>query len=79
MSVFVEILELAGESGARYNGVLCGRATWKGGIAAYATGGIEGLNQWLKYEGKSNIKQLNRILQTHATPIQVQPLGKCRL
>src|SRR5881398_305709 len=33
---FSETLELAGESGVRFSGVLCGRATWKDGIAIYA-------------------------------------------
>ena len=31
--VFIETLELAAESGTSFNGVLCGRATWKDGIA----------------------------------------------
>src|SRR6202040_3050760 len=30
--VFIETLELAVESGTSFNGVLCGRATWKDGI-----------------------------------------------
>lgn len=34
--VFRENLELAAESGAPYSGVLCGRASWKDGIAIYA-------------------------------------------
>src|SRR6266404_4625144 len=33
---FSETLELAGESGVKFNGVLCGRATWKDGIPIYA-------------------------------------------
>jgi tagatose-1,6-bisphosphate aldolase len=33
---FSETLELAGESGVKFNGVLCGRATWKDGIPVYA-------------------------------------------
>src|ERR1039458_9913538 len=32
---FTESLALAGESGVRFSGVLCGRATWKDGIAIY--------------------------------------------
>src|SRR3978361_1237357 len=35
--VFIETLELAGESGTGFSGVLCGRATWKDGIAIFAT------------------------------------------
>src|SRR5437868_11642197 len=33
---FTESLELAGESGVKFAGVLCGRATWKDGIPVYA-------------------------------------------
>ena len=36
---FSETLELAGETGVKYNGVLCGRATWKEGIPIYAKQG----------------------------------------
>src|SRR5437764_766114 len=32
---FSETLELAGETGVKFNGVLCGRATWKDGVLAY--------------------------------------------
>ena len=33
---FTESLALAAESGVRYSGVLCGRATWKDGMPVYA-------------------------------------------
>ena len=36
---FTETLELAGEAGTRFSGVLCGRATWKDGIAVYGKQG----------------------------------------
>src|SRR5205814_4336791 len=36
---FTESLELAAESGVKFNGVLCGRATWKDGIPIYAQQG----------------------------------------
>src|SRR3954453_5302053 len=36
---FNESLELAAESGVKFNGVLCGRATWKDGIAVFAEKG----------------------------------------
>src|SRR5271163_4069269 len=39
--VFIETLELAVESGTTFNGVLCGRATWKDGIAIYAKQGTK--------------------------------------
>ena len=36
---FTEALELAAEAGTRFSGVLCGRATWKDGIAVYGKQG----------------------------------------
>ena len=36
---FTESLALAAESGVRFSGVLCGRATWKDGIPIYAKEG----------------------------------------
>ena len=69
MDVFVRSLELAGEAGARFAGVLCGRATWKGGVAAYATGGRAALEAWLADEGAANIGRLNAVLEQAATPL----------
>lgn len=57
--VFSETLELAGESGTSFSGVLCGRATWKEGIPVYAKGGIKALEDWLSSEGVKNIKNVN--------------------
>ncbi|HEL0072223.1 TPA: tagatose-bisphosphate aldolase, partial [Streptococcus equi subsp. zooepidemicus] len=34
-SLFQETLVFAAEAGARFNGVLCGRATWSGAVAVY--------------------------------------------
>ena len=42
-SEFTEALELAAESGVKFNGVLCGRATWKEGIPVYAKQGASRL------------------------------------
>ena len=36
---FIEDLEFAAESGVKFNGVLCGRATWKDGIPIFAEKG----------------------------------------
>jgi tagatose 1,6-diphosphate aldolase len=69
MELFVRSLELAGEAGARFNGVLCGRATWKGGIAAYAGGGEPALEAWLRREGLANIQRLNEALELSATAL----------
>jgi tagatose 1,6-diphosphate aldolase len=65
--VFIETLELAGESGVAFNGVLCGRATWKDGIPIYAKQGAEAFRQWLETVGVENISNVNEALKA-ATP-----------
>jgi tagatose 1,6-diphosphate aldolase len=62
--VFIETLELAGESGTKYNGVLCGRATWKDGIAIYAKQGPDVFKQWLETKGVENINNVNAALKS---------------
>jgi tagatose 1,6-diphosphate aldolase len=66
--VFRESLEYAGESGARFNGVLCGRATWKDGIPVYAKQGAAAFEAWLRDRGVKNIEMLNRVLDRYASP-----------
>lgn len=61
--VFIETLELAGESGAAFNGVLCGRATWKDGIPIYARDGEAAFRKWLETTGVENIENVNRALK----------------
>ncbi len=56
---FSETLELAGETGVKFNGVLCGRATWKEGIPVYAKQGAGAFRQWLETEGVKNIQNVN--------------------
>lgn len=56
---FSETLELAGESGVNFSGVLCGRATWKDAIPVYAKKGIRALEGWLADQGVKNIKNVN--------------------
>ena len=65
--VFIETLELAGESGVAFNGVLCGRATWKDGIPIYAREGEGAFRNWLNTVGVENIENVNRALKA-ATP-----------
>jgi tagatose 1,6-diphosphate aldolase len=65
--VFIETLELAGESGVKFNGVLCGRATWKDGIPIYAKEGEAAFRTWLETVGVENIENVNRALAA-ATP-----------
>jgi tagatose 1,6-diphosphate aldolase len=60
---FTETLELAGEAGTRYSGVLCGRATWKDGIPVYAKQGASAFKSWLESEGVKNIENVNARLK----------------
>jgi tagatose 1,6-diphosphate aldolase len=60
---FTESLDLAAESGTKFSGVLCGRATWKDGIAVYGKQGPEAFRQWLEGEGVKNIKNVNAHLE----------------
>src|SRR6266581_3669828 len=64
---FSETLVLAGESGVKFNGVLCGRATWKEGIPIYAKQGADAFRKWLETEGVKNIDNVNSKLKA-ATP-----------
>ena len=59
----IETLELAAESGTSFNGVLCGRATWKDGIKVYATKGAEAFEDWLNTTGVENINNVNKALE----------------
>jgi len=64
---FLESLELAVEATTDFNGVLCGRATWKEGIPVYAKQGLKALEDWLADIGVKNIQALNERLKA-ATP-----------
>jgi tagatose 1,6-diphosphate aldolase len=60
---FIETLELAAESGTKFNGVLCGRATWKDGIAIFAKQGADAFKAWLETTGVENIGNVNKALE----------------
>jgi tagatose 1,6-diphosphate aldolase len=60
-------LELAAEAGTAFSGVLCGRATWKDGVAVLVGSGMAALEDWLAQEGVRNIESTNRHLHA-ATP-----------
>ncbi|MEO6981931.1 MAG: tagatose 1,6-diphosphate aldolase, partial [Edaphobacter sp.] len=47
-----------------YNGVLCGRATWKDGIAIYAKQGAKAFEDWLNTTGVENISNVNNALKS---------------
>jgi len=66
-SQFTESLRMATEAGSDFSGVLCGRATWKGGITLYAKQGAGALEEWMETEGVENILAVNRCIAS-ATP-----------
>ena len=61
-AVFIETLVLAGESGTKFNGVLCGRATWSDGVKIYAKDGNDAFLKWMNSEGVKNIQNVNKAL-----------------
>lgn len=66
--VFQRGLKLAGAAGAKFNGVLSGRATWLEGVDIFARDGRDGLVDWLKHKGTRNVTELTQILSDNATP-----------
>jgi tagatose 1,6-diphosphate aldolase len=60
---FTESLELAADAGTRFSGVLCGRATWKDGIAVYGKNGPDAFRTWLQNQGVKNIENVNAHLK----------------
>ncbi|MBI2683621.1 MAG: tagatose 1,6-diphosphate aldolase [Acidobacteriales bacterium] len=60
---FNESLALAAESGVKFNGVLCGRATWKDGIPIFGKQGAKAFEQWLSTKGVENINNVNNSLK----------------
>lgn len=66
-SLFNETLEFAHKAGSLFNGVLCGRATWKDGAEIYANKSEQDCRNWLLQEGTEKIKDLNNVLNRTAT------------
>lgn len=71
--VFTETLELAAESGVKFSGVLCGRATWKDAIPIYAKQGVKALEDWLADQGVKNIENVNHRLKAASPWSSFQP------
>ena len=57
---FTESLELAAESGVKFSGVLCGRATWKDGIPVYAKEGAAAFRTVARHQGRREHQQRQR-------------------
>ncbi len=67
--LFQETLKFAAAAGSSFNGVLCGRATWRGAIEPFAKKGKEAGKQWLDDQGRKNIEGLNDVLKTTANSL----------
>lgn len=65
--LFQDTLEFARESGSAFNGVLCGRATWKDGVMPFASNGEQAGREWLQFLGRKNIEDLNAVLKKTAS------------
>lgn len=65
--LFQDTLVFAHESGAKFNGVLCGRATWAEAVPIYIEKGEVAARQWLRIVGRENIESLNATLDKTAT------------
>ena len=66
--LFQETLVFSKESVSTFNGVLCGRATWKDAVAIFAKEGEEAAKAWLADQGRRNVEELNDVLVTKASP-----------
>lgn len=66
--LFQETLVFAKEAGSQFNGVLCGRATWKDSVGIFVQEGDAAAREWLATQGKANIDGLNEVLEKTATP-----------
>lgn len=64
--LFRKTLYFAKEAGSTFNGVLCGRATWKDAVQPYTEGG-DIAKDWLLTQGKCNMQELNEALKETAT------------
>ncbi len=61
---FIEMLQLALESGVQFHGVLGGRANWQDGIPAFVQGGAAALQKWLETTGVENVQKVNEVLRS---------------
>lgn len=66
--MFQETIRFAKEAGSEFNGVLCGRATWKDSVEIFVNEGREATQDWLSTQGRQNIEELNDVVRASATP-----------
>lgn len=60
---FIAEIKMAEDANANFNGVLCGRATWKPSIKPFAAESEAAGRKWLSTQGKQNIENLNVALK----------------
>lgn len=65
--LFQDTLHFAKEAGSTFNGVLCGRATWKDSVEVFVKDGKEAAIGWLQTQGKQNMDELNDALNVTAS------------
>ena len=65
--LFQDTLKFAHDSGAKFNGVLCGRATWANGVEVFAKEGEKATVEWLNTIGRKNIEELNEVVKKTET------------
>ena len=68
---FTEALELAAEAGTRFSGVLCGRATWKDGIAVYGKQGGAAFRSLARGRRREEHQQRQRAAESRAPVVRV--------
>lgn len=66
--LFQETVRFAKEGQSTFNGVLCGRATWKDAVPVFGGEGVEAVHEWMATVGRKNIEDLNQALKESATP-----------
>ncbi len=65
--LFQETLQFAHDSGAKFNGVLCGRATWAGSVEPTSKK-VKKQHEWLRTTDSKILDELNKVLVKTASP-----------
>lgn len=65
--LFQDELKFAKASGSKFNGVLCGRATWRHSVEPFAGESEKAGREWLQSQGRQNIEDLNKVLADTAS------------
>lgn len=73
--LFQETLKFAKNANSDFNGILCGRATWKDGVKEFSVSEKDG-DKWLKTHGKDNIEELNKVVEETAQSWESKIISK---